>query len=385
MKVPALPQTRTSFWRVMIIMLVVTAIALAVIFGWSIASYLLFGGGYGAGASPTVSTVTVAAENWQPQTDVVGTLTPVKGADLAFETAGVVSEIAFESGQDVKEGAVLVRLRAQDEISKLDSLKASAQEASLAWQRSQKLYAKEAVSQAQLQTDEATYKSAQAEVAQQEALVAKKIVHAPFNGRLGISLVNVGQYVNAGTAVVTLQSLDPIFLDFYIPQQLLGAMKTGQDVVVSVDAFPGKTFTGTLVAIDPKVDDETRNVKIRASLPNPEGELLPGMYANAQINEGEPESYITIPQTAITFNPYGNSVYVVEEQTDKDDKKQYKVTQRFVTTGETRGDQIAVTDGLKAGDTIVSAGQNKLQNGMTVTINNTIVPTNDPNPTPTGQ
>jgi membrane fusion protein (multidrug efflux system) len=385
MKVSALPQTRSSFWRVMIIMLVVTAIVLAAIFVTPIAKYLLFGGGYGGGASPSVSTITVAAETWQPQTDVVGTFTPVKGADLAFETAGVVSEIAFQSGQDVKEGTALVRLRAQDDISKLDSLKANAQQASLAWQRSQKLYAKEAVSQAQLQTDEANYKSAQAQVAEQEALVAKKVVRAPFNGRLGISLVNVGQYVSAGTAVVTLQSLDPIFLDFYIPQQSLGAMKAGQNVVVSVDAFPGKTFTGTLLAIDPKVDNATRNVKIRASLPNPEGNLLPGMYANAQINEGEPKSYITIPQTAVTFNPYGNSVYVVEEQADKDGKKQSKVAQRFITTGETRGDQIAVVGGLKAGETIVSAGQNKLQNGMTVTINNSIVPTNDPNPTPTGR
>jgi membrane fusion protein (multidrug efflux system) len=197
-----------------------------------------------------------------------------------------------------------------------------------------------------------------------------------------VRTVNAGQYLAPGTSVVTLQALDPIFMDFYLPQQQLDQVKVGQELAITVDAYPGTKFTGKITTIDPKVDTATRNVAIRATLPNPQRKLLPGMYATATIGTGTPQRYITLPQTAITFNPFGNMVFVVQDSTDKAGKKILAAKQIVVTTGETRGDQVAVTKGLNEGDVVVSAGQLKLLNDTPVVINNAILPANDPNPHP---
>ncbi len=241
----------------------------------------------------------------------------------------------------------------------------------------------QAVSQATLDTDAANLKNAKAQVAQQQAVLEKKTLRAPFAGHLGIRAVDLGQYLSAGTVIVTLQALDPIFVDFYVPQQSVDQVRLGQSVAVKVDAFKGQTFDGEIAAINPKVDASNRNVQIRATLKNADHRLIPGMYATIDIVTGKPQNYITLPQTAITYNPYGDTVYIVDTKgNDAEGKPQYIARQSFVTTGATRGDQVAVLKGVNEGDMIVTAGQLKLHNGTTVLIDNSITPTADASPVP---
>ncbi len=224
---------------------------------------------------------------------------------------------------------------------------------------------------------------ADANAAEQQALVNKKFIHALFSGRVGIRQVSVGQYLNAGTPVVSLQALDPIFLDFSVPQQNISMISHGQKVTATSDAYPGEQFTGRIIVINPEVDSTTLNVKVRAELKNPGRRLLPGMYATVDISTGKPQRYITLPQTAVTYNPYGNIVFLTEQQgTDDKGKPKFVVKQVFVTTGETRGDQVAVLKGIKEGDIVVTAGQVKLHNGSPVIVNNEIQPSNEPHPEP---
>jgi len=329
----------------------------------------------------SVSAAPAAVTEWQPLLEAVGSLRAVNGADLSLEVSGIVDKILFKSGDDVAAGTLLLQLRAQDDIAKLASLEASAGLAATTYARDQKQFKVQAVSKQQLDTDEATLKNAQAQVDEQKAVVDKKFVRAPFAGHLGIRQVDVGQYLNAGAAIVTLQALDPIYVDFTLPQQDLDQIAVGQKVTATTDAFPGQTFAGTIDAINPKVDADTRNLQVRATIPNPDRKLLPGMYATVAIASGAPQRYVTLPQTAITFNPYGSTVFVVDDQ-GADDKGQKKLVARqtFVTTGQTRGDQVAVVSGVKEGETVVTAGQIKLRNGSPVTINNAVQPSNDPNP-----
>jgi membrane fusion protein (multidrug efflux system) len=238
------------------------------------------------------------------------------------------------------------------------------------------------VSQATLDTDDANLKNAQAQVAQQQAILDKKVLKAPFTGHLGIRSVDVGQYLGAGTTVVTLQALDPIYLDFFVPQQAIDRIRLDAPVNVMIDAFKDQTFAGEVSAINPKVDPTSRNVQVRATLKNPDHKLLPGMYATVEIPTGSPENLITLPQTAITYSPYGDTVYVVEENGAGAGGQPHLVArQTFVTTGATRGDQIAVLKGVREGDTVVTAGQLKLHNGSSVLIDNTVAPTADAAPT----
>lgn len=369
--------------RAMYIMLIAAAILFGGIFAWKMFWRIFFGIMMSSGYLPpaTVSTIVVHYEMWQPQIQTVGTLHAVNGADLSVELPGVVQDVDFNSGDDVAAGAVLIRLKADDDIGRLNSLQAAADLAAVTYARDQKQVQVHAISQAALDASAANLRSAKAQVVEQQAVVDKKTIKAPFAGRTGIRYINVGQYVNAGTVAVTLQVLDPIYLDFFLPQQALARIKNGQQVTVKVDTYPADTFTGTLTAIDPKVDPQTRNVAVRATLENPTHKLLPGMYASAEITAGAKQRYLTVPQTAITFNPYGSTVYVAQNTGTKDAPK-LVAKQTFVTTGDTRGDQIAILGGVKEGDTIVSAGQLKLQNSTPLVINNSIQPTNNPHPTP---
>ena len=369
--------------RAMIIMLLIVTILFGGIFGWQMFMRAMMAMFMSSGFLPpqTVSTFVVHAETWQPQIEAVGTLTAVNGADLSVEMSGVVQEIDFNSGDDVEAGTLLMRLRADDDLGRQHSLEAAADLASVTYTRDQKQFQIHAISQAALDTSAANLKSAKAQLAEQQAVVNKKSIIAPFAGHLGIRNVNVGQFVTPGTKVVTLQVLDPIYFDFFLPQQAISKLKTEQKVIAKVDTFPGETFEGAISGIDPKVDPATRNVAVRATLYNPGHKLLPGMYGTAEVSAGEPHRYITLPQTAITFNPYGNTVYLVESKGTKE-KPQLIARQTFITTGETRGDQIAVLGGLKEGDMVVSAGQLKLQNGTPLIVNNSIQPTNNPHPTP---
>jgi membrane fusion protein (multidrug efflux system) len=323
-----------------------------------------------------VSTVKSQVQEWQPQFNAVGTLVAVRGVDLASEIAGLVRTVRFKSGQDVKSGEVLVEMNADAEIAQQQVLQAAVDLAKVVLARDRAQLQARAVSQAQVDADEADLRGKQASLVQQQALVAKKTIRAPFAGRVGITTVNPGQYLNSGDKIVTLQTLDPVHVDFNLPQRQISGLQMGQRVVLSDDAFAGAGFEGKVTAISPKVDPATRNVQIEATVPNPKRLLLPGMFAKVDVDTGAKQRYLTLPQTAITYNPYGSTVFVVEPG-DK-----LTVKQVFVTTGGTRGDQVAVLSGVTEGQQVVTSGQLKLKNGTEVVINNTVQPASDPNPKP---
>jgi membrane fusion protein, multidrug efflux system len=369
----------------MLIMLVAVAVVLGAIFGFQAFKATMIKKFMAQMSSPaqTISTSKAGYEDWEQRLEAVGSLRAVKGADLSLEVSGVVDALSFNSGDDVEAGTLLLKLRADDDIAKLQSLEAAAELSQITYDRDQKQLKINAVSQATLDTDAANLKNAQAQVAQQQAIVDKKYLRAPFAGHLGIRAVDVGQFLAAGTTIVTLQALDPIYLDFFVPQQAVDRVRLDQQVAVTVDAFPKQTFAGKISAINPKVDAATRNVQVRATLQNADRRLLPGMYATVAITVGAPERRITLPQTAITYSPYGDSVYVVDDKgTDAAGKPQLVARQTFVTVGPTRGDQVAILNGLKEGEQVVVAGQIKLHNGSTVMINNAIMPTADAAPLP---
>jgi membrane fusion protein (multidrug efflux system) len=337
-----------------------------------------------AAASVQVQTVSAAAakySEWRPKISAVGSLTAMKGADLSLEVAGIVSEIDFHSGEDVKKGALLLKLRAESDVAKLNSLQALAALAKINYERDLKQFKIKAVSQATLDTDAANLKNADAQVAEQQAIIDQKTLRAPFAGRLGIRAVNLGQYLSPGTAIVTLQSLNPIFVDFYVPQQEVSQLHVGDAAAADIDAYKGQTFAGKISALNAKVDPSTRNIQIQGTLPNPGNKLLPGMYATVEIATGAPHRYLTLAQTAITYNPYGDTVFVLDRKdavkgnaAAKGAKAQWIARQTFVTTGPTRDNEVAVLKGIKEGDMVVTSGQIKLHNGSLVVINNSVAP-----------
>jgi len=338
-----------------------------------------------AAQAPPVTVTTIKAEYvpWQPQLKAVGSLRAVRGVDVTTEIAGLVQTIHFKSGDEVTEGQMLVQLNVDSDTAQLHSLEAAADLANTVYERDRKQYEVQAVSKATLDADAADLKVKHAQVAQQAAIVEKKSIRAPFGGRLGISTVNPGQYINPGDKVVTLQSLDQIYADFYLPQQELSRISLGQPVVVTADTYPGRTFRGKITAVNPEVDPNTRNFQVEATITNPRHELLPGMYASLEVKAGAAQRYLTLPQTAVTFNPYGETVFIVEESGKGPDGKPLLIArQTFVTVGPTRGDQIAVLKGINEGDTVVTSGQLKLKNGSRVIINNQVQPSNEAVPRP---
>jgi membrane fusion protein, multidrug efflux system len=369
----------------MVIMLVAVAIVLGGVFGFQAFKGVMIKKFMSTLSNPpqTVSAAKASSSEWQPKIEAVGSLRAVKGADLSLEVSGVVDLISFNSGDDVQQGAPLLKLRSDDDAAKLESLQATEQLNEITYERDQRQFKIQAVSQATIDTDVANLKNAKAQVAQQQAILDKKSLRAPFAGHLGIRAVDLGQYLGAGATIVTLQALDPIFLDFFVPQQSVDRLRLGQTVTVKIDAFQDQTFDGEISAVNPKVDASSRNVQIRATLKNSDHRLIPGMYATVDIATGAPQNYITLPQTAITYNPYGDTVYIVDNKgADANGKPQLIARQSFVTTGSTRGDQVAVLKGVKEGDMIVTAGQIKLHNGSIVLIDNSITPTADAAPVP---
>jgi len=369
----------------MVIMLIAVVIVLGGVFGFQAFKSAMIKKFMSSMSAPpqTVSTAKATYSPWQSTIEAVGTLRAVNGADLSVEVSGIVDAISFNSGDDVKAGAPLLKLRADDDIAKLASLQAVAQLNELTYERDLKQFKIQAVSQATLDADAANLKNARAQVAEQQAVLDKKMLRAPFAGHLGIRAVDLGQYLSAGTTIVTLQALDPIYLDFFVPQQSVEQLRIGQTVAVKVDAYKGQTFSGKISALNSKVDPSSRNVQIRATLDNPDRKLLPGMYATVDIATGAPQNYITLPQTAIAYNPYGDTVYVVASKGGETGGKQSLVArQTFVTTGPTRGDQVAVLKGVNDGDVIVTAGQIKLHNGSPILIDNSITPSADAAPVP---
>jgi membrane fusion protein (multidrug efflux system) len=329
------------------------------------------------GAPQTVSTTTANYQDWSSNLDAVGSLSAVQGADLSADVSGIVTEIFFQQGEDVAAGAPLVQLKADDDLSKLKSLKATEELARLTYQRNQAQLLAKAISQQTVDSNKADLTKASANVAEQQALVNKKLIRAPFAGRLGIRTVDLGQYLNAGKSIVTLQAMNTLYVDFFLPQQDLAKIAIGQAVDIYIDAYPSQKFTGKVAVINPKVDANTRNVQIRAVLDNAKHQLLAGMYANVELVTDSTQRAITLPNAAISFNSYGSTVFLIETSKAEQGKEKRTAKQVFVTTGATRGDQVAILKGIKEGDTIVTSGQIKLRNGSPVLINNTVQPNND--------
>ncbi|MSO72826.1 MAG: efflux RND transporter periplasmic adaptor subunit [Rhodospirillaceae bacterium] len=369
----------------MVIMLAAVGVVLGAIFGFGMFKNVMMTRYFASAGVPpqTVSTMTAKFDDWQPAISAVGSLKAFNGADLSLEAPGIVDEILFDSGEDVAAGTILVRLRADDDAARLRSLDASAQLAASNLERNLKQFESKAISQAALDVDVANLKSARAAVEEQRATLNKKVLRAPFAGRLGVRTVGVGQYLNPGSAIVTLQALDPIYAEFYLPPQQASRIRPGQKTVVKIDKDAAVGLVGVVSAVNPKVEINTRNVLVQATVKNPTQRLLPGTPIIVEIDTGSPERYLTLPQTAITYNPYGDTVFLALED-GKDDKGQpkYKASQTFVVTGLTRGDQIAVLTGIKEGDRIVTAGQLKIQNDTPLIINNSVLPSADPNPKP---
>lgn len=372
----------------MIIMLIVVGLILGGIFGFISFKGRMIKEYMSSQGVPlqTVSTITANTLEWSPKLEAVGSLQAVQGVDISAEVAGIVEKIYFKQGDNVKVGTPLLQLRAYDDIAKLESLKASAQLARITYSRNQAQFSVNAISKQTLDIDKASLDVAIANVGQQQALVDKKLILAPFTGRLGIRLVDVGQYLEAGTEISTLQALDTLFVDFFLPQQALEALKISQKVTLKTDAYPAQTFTGDITVINPKVDIDTRNVQVRATLNNPDHKLLPGMYATVNIATGLAHRYITLPRTTITFNAFGSTIYRVDANgQDETGKPKLVAKQSFVTTGDTRGDQIAILTGVNEGETIVTTGQIKLRNGSPIIVDNSIQPSNDATPQPKDQ
>ena len=367
----------------MLIMLVLVGAVLGGLFGFKV-----FVGGKikeamaGLASMPqTVSSTTATSSDWQPKIDAVGSLRAVRGADLSLEVPGGVEEITFNSGDEVQEGQLLLRLRNADEVARLKSLEATAQLAQITYDRDVKQLKAQAISQAIVDNDEASLRNAKAQVDTQKAIVDRKYLRAPFTGKLGLRQIDLGQFLSAGTVIATLQALDPIFVDFLLPQQSVAKLSTGQAVKVKVDAFPNRVFEGKITAINPKIETASRNIQVRATLPNDDQKLLPGMFATVELETGAAERLVTLPQTAVVYNPYGSVVYMVDDKgKGPDGKPQLTARQVFVTTGATRGDQVAITRGVSEGDTVVTSGQLKLRNGAPLAIDNRILPANDPAP-----
>jgi membrane fusion protein (multidrug efflux system) len=379
-------QSMTPLGRRMTIMLCGVFLLLGLIFGFNqLKTFMIKHFIAGMGLPPaTVSTMVVETTAWQPKLSSVGNVRAFRGVDLSTEIGGLVQTVPIKSGMDVKEGELLIKLNDASDVAQLNSLKALADLAKVINERDRQQLEIQAISKNVFDTSKADAKSKQAQVEQQAALVAKKNLKAPFSGRVGIVMINPGQFVNPGDKLLTLQTLDPIFVDFNLPQSNAEQIKVGQEIVVTTDAFKDASFTGKVTAVSPKVDANTRNIQIEAQLANPDKKILPGMFANVNIKLGDEVKMLTLPQTAVTYNPYGSTVFIAKStgKKDKQGKPAYEAQQVFVTTGPTRGDQVAILKGVEEGATVVTSGQLKLKNGTPLIVNNKVLPSNSPNPQP---
>jgi membrane fusion protein (multidrug efflux system) len=318
----------------------------------------------------SVSSATVEKTEWAATRSAIGTLVAVRGVTLGAELPGIVREIHFESGSTVRRGALLVKLDTSTEEAQLAAAQADAALAKVNLERARSLRAADANAPADLDAAQARAKATDAAVANLQAVIAKKTIRAPFDGRIAIRQVELGQAVSSGTPIASLQSVTPIHVDFWLPQQALADLRTGQRVEVRTDIFPDVRWAGQITVINPEVDVATRNVRVRATVPNDDGRLRPGMFANVDVLSSEKRQVLMIPATAVIFAPYGDSVFAIEQKNGQPPIAK----QRFVRLGERKGDFVEVTEGLTAGETIVSSGAFKLRNGVTVSINNALAP-----------
>jgi membrane fusion protein (multidrug efflux system) len=328
-----------------------------------------------------ITTYEAKAVAWQPVLNAIGTLAPVQGLTVSADADGVISKIAVENGATVKSGDILFELDTSVEVAQLASSEARATLAKLQLERATELSAKNSISKAELDAATAQLDQITADVAALCATIQRKQVRAPFDGRLGIRLVNVGQFVARGRALVPLQKLDPIYVNFNVPQRHLSELNVGQNVALTVDAY-ATPFPGAIAAINSEVDASTRNISVQALIANPQEKLRAGMFAQVAIELPLGAPQVVLPATAIAYAPYGNSVFIVEQMKDAAGKEYLGVRQQIVRLGATRGDLVAITDGVKPGEVVATAGIFKLRNGAAVQINNAALPSSSSSPKP---
>jgi membrane fusion protein, multidrug efflux system len=329
-----------------------------------------------------VTTIVATEESWPSTLSVIGTIAAVQGVTVSADLPGTVDRIAFESGMAVRAGDVLAVLNTRQEQAQLAAVEAQRDLARLSFTRMEGLLREQVISRAEFERATAEQQETEARVGEIRATIDRKTIRAPFAGVLGIRQINVGQYLPGGAGVVPLQSLNPIYVNVGVPQQAMAQIRPGRDVRVSSENLSDARFTGRVTAIDSVVDQATRNVQVQATLANPEGTLRPGMFVQTEIVLGASQSIVSLPASAISYAPFGNSVYVVADLKDANGKTYRGVRQQFVKLGPARGDQIAVASGINAGDEIVTSGVFKLRNGAAVTVNNKVRPANSPAPRP---
>lgn len=343
-------------------------------------------GAAGASMMPPPETVTAAVakeEAWPNLLTATGSVTAVQGVTIGAEMAGRVVKISFEPGANVQSGDLLVQLDTSTEEAQLRAAEATAALAKLNLDRSKDLSEKKTISQSELDASDAQYKQAVAQADGIRAVIAKKTIRAPFTGRLGLRLVNLGQILHEGDPITNLQTLDPIYVNFSLPQQQLSVLDSGATVNVTTDAAPGQVFEGKINAINPEVDTATRNIRVQATVPNTGEKLRAGMYANVEVVLPSAAKVLAIPATAVLYAPYGDSVFVIDDKKDDKTGKVEKVLrQQFIHIGETRGDFVSVVSGLKPGETIVTSGVFKLRSDMPVNIDNKLAPHAELKPNP---
>ena len=331
----------------------------------------------------TVTSAKVEQADWEPILTAVGSVSPVQGATIGAELAGTVSDVSFQNGARVKKGDVLLKLDASAEQAQMRSAEADANLAKNDLERARDLAARKVISAAEFDAAQSKYAQKKAAVDNIRSLIDKKEIHAPFDGVAGIRTVNTGQMVKVGDPLVSLQTLDQVFVDFSLPQQEIGDLTAGLPVKVTTDAVPGREFDGQLTAVNSAIDPVNRNVTLQATLDNSDHALRAGMFARIKVLLPRKNQILYIPATAVAYAPYGNSVYIIEKKHDEKTKQDdLTIRQQFVRTGETRGDFVAVTEGLKKGEQVVSTGVFKLRNGLKVVVDNTLAPKTEMAPKP---
>jgi len=329
-----------------------------------------------------VTSIVAHREEWPATMTIIGTMEAVQGVTVSADLPGAVARIAFDSGKSVHQGDVLVELDTRQERAQLASLEAQRDLARVNFGREQQLVDEGVISRSEYDQAASQQKATEANVAEVKATIERKTIRAPFSGILGIRQVNLGQYLSAGQAIVSLQALNPIYVDFGVPQQIVSHALVGRSLRVSKEDLPSVAFSGRITAVDSVVNEATRNIQIQATLPNPEGKLRPGMFVQVDLPLGAARSVIALPASAINYAPYGDSVFVITDLKDPSGKTYRGVKQQFVKLEGTHGDQVAVVSGVNPGDEIVTSGVFKLRNGAAVQVNNKVQPGNNPAPKP---
>jgi membrane fusion protein, multidrug efflux system len=366
----------------LILMLIVVALVIAGLGFFKFRQFQAMAGQAFVPPPEAVTTIVAGQEHWPATLSAIGTMAAVQGVTVAADLPGIVDRIAFDSGKAVRTGDVLVQLDTRQEQAQLAAVESERDLARLNFERMQGLVNEGAISRAEYDRAAAEQKSTEARVGEIRATIARKTIRAPFNGILGIRQVNLGQYLSGGDAIVPLQSLHPIYVNFDVPQQQASQMRVGRTVRVTAGDLAGAEFSGRVTAINSVVDQATRNVQIQGTLANPNGTLRPGMFVQTEVMLGASRSVVALPASAISYAPFGDSVFIVTDLKGQDGQTYRGVRQQFVKVDGSRGDQVAVVSGIKPGDEVVTSGVFKLRNGAAVLVNNKVRPANNPKPKP---